>query len=360
MKNGNVENLFIEDANLLNKRIEAKVTPPYPFKRMIQMKRWKFSDSNFSPDFPTNAEKAEYFYRLSGGRQKFDGVVAINADVLNAVLAITGPVQVPGYNVTFKSEDAALQLEELVERAYLGDDIPAQVKEQRKNVLVKLGEMIVKKLITLDNIPQIVGFSREQLEKKNIMLFFKDEKLQGSVVGAHWDGSVSRDWNDDYLMLSDANMGSLKSDYHIRRSLKYEVDLTGEKPTATITYVRKHNATRGDWRTSDYHSYLRAYVPQGSKLIEHKNVGAPLTRDEFGKTYFGFIMHTPIGQETQGMIKYELPDRFKNLKDYRLLLQKQSGVNDMPVDVSVRTSEGDFSQQNVLVKDLKYEFHRPR
>lgn len=45
-------------------------------------------DSNFSPDFPYNAQKAEYFYRLGGGREKFDAVIAVNADVFNHLLKI--------------------------------------------------------------------------------------------------------------------------------------------------------------------------------------------------------------------------------------------------------------------------------
>ena len=85
IKNGDVTSLLIEDANLLDQRISAKVAPPYPFKRMMQLKKWKFRDSNFSADFPTNVEKAKYFYKLSGGNNEFDGVIAVNAGVLNHV-----------------------------------------------------------------------------------------------------------------------------------------------------------------------------------------------------------------------------------------------------------------------------------
>jgi len=356
IKDGTVQSLFIEDANLLDQRIIAKVTPPYPFRRMMQIKKWKFRDSNFSADFPTNVKKADYFYRLSGGWQKFDGTIAVNADVLNSVLKITGPIQPKGYSTVFSSDDAAVKLEEIVEKAYLGDDVSASAKEQRKNIMKQLGTDITSKLVSLGHIPQLIEFGREQMENKNIMLNFRDETLQSLVEQVHWDGKVEQSWNDDYLMTVDANMGALKSDYYMRRSIQYHVDLTGEKPTATLTYTYKHTATHGDWRTSDYHAYLRVYVPDGSVLLERKNVGAPITNKEFGKTYFGFIAHTVIGKETQAIITYELPDRFKNAENYRLLIQKQSGVQDVPVDIFVKTLKGEFSQQGVLKKDLKYEF----
>ena len=58
VKNGEVVSSFFEDANLLDQRITARVTPPWPLTQYMQIKKWKFRDSNFSPDFPTNVEKA--------------------------------------------------------------------------------------------------------------------------------------------------------------------------------------------------------------------------------------------------------------------------------------------------------------
>ncbi|MEI8097010.1 MAG: DUF4012 domain-containing protein, partial [Candidatus Moraniibacteriota bacterium] len=104
-KNGEVLSTFVEDANLLDQRISADVPTPYPFERKIQLKRWKFRDSNFSPDFPTNAAKAEYFYRLAGGAEKFEGIIAVNSLTFNNILALTGPIQIPGDSNTYTSAD---------------------------------------------------------------------------------------------------------------------------------------------------------------------------------------------------------------------------------------------------------------
>lgn len=353
VKNGEVTSLFIEDANILDQRIQAKVRPPYPFERMMSIKKWKFRDSNFSADFPTNVEKAKYFYRLSGGNSDFDGVVAVNADVFNHVLELTGPITVPGYSGQFTSENATLKLEEVVERRYLADE--TLDTQNRKAIMKTMGSIIVDKLFTLNNIPKLANFTLEELRNKNVMLHFEDPELQKLVSEVHWDGSVTTDWSGDYLMLVDANMGALKSDNYIQREVDYYVDLTAEKPTVTLNYKYTHTATYGDWRTSDYHSYLRVYVPQGSNLLERKMVSYPNIQEEFGKTYFGFIVHVLINGETNAFIKYELPDRFKN-EDYKLLIQKQSGMRDVPVKVTVKTADGEFTQEEILKKDLKFEF----
>ena len=355
IKNGEVISTFVEDANLLDQRIRAKIPAPYPFKRMMRIKKWKFRDSNFSPDFPTNAEKAEYFYGLARGKKDFDGVIAVNADVLNHILELTGPIQIPGYSTTFTSRDASIKLEDIVEKRYLAN--PELDSRNRKVILKKMASVIIEKLSSLKNISRLAKFAQEELRDKNIMLYFKDSNLQDLVQSVHWDGSVAQNWEKDYIMLVDANMGALKSDYYIRRSIDYEVDFTQEKPIATIKYLYKHTAPYGNWRTSDYHSYLRLYVPKGSNLIERKMVSYPLIDEDFGKTYFGFIVHVLINRETEALIKYELPD-YITPDNYQLLIQKQSGVNSIPVTIRLKTADGEITQQGELKKDLKFEMKK--
>lgn len=356
VKDGQVVSLFVEDANLLDQRILVKITPPYPLTRKLQLKRWKLRDSNFSPDFPTNAAKAEYFYRLGGGGQKFDGVFAVNASVLDDALAITGPITPAGYSTTFTKDGGALKLEEAVEKAYLGDDVAAELKQNRKAIMKALAAELVKRLATVENIPKALELAKSELAEKNVMLFFKDPALQSIVASVKWDGTVNTDWTNDYLMLVDANLGALKSDYFVDRSINYTVDFTGEKPVATLVHTYKHRATYGDWRTSDYHSYLRAYVPKGSKMLERQLVGYPLTDEAFNKTYFGVFVDAVMNHETPGMIKYELPDTIKE-DGYQLMLQKQSGVGIIPVSITIKKKDGSvFTQSIELKKDITLSF----
>ena len=188
------------------------------------------------------------------------------------------------------------------------------------------------------------------------MFNFADSELQSLVESVHWDGRVASDWGSDYLMLVDANMGSLKTDYYIKRAIDYNIDLTQEKPLVELHYKYQNTAKVGDWRTSDYHSYLRVYVPKGANLLDRKMVSYPNIQEEFGKTYFGFIVHTVMNHETDAYIKYELPADFDK-DNYRLLIQKQSGVGDVPVKVTVKTKDGNVStQEQVLKRDLRFEF----
>lgn len=354
VKNGEVVSSFVEDANLLDQRITAKITPPYPFLRKLQLKKWGFRDSNFSPDFPTNAEKAEYFYRLAGGREKFDGVIGVNSLTFNRILEITGPIQIPGDSFTYTSADGAQKLEERVEKAYLGEDVPAELKQNRKQIMKRLAAEIIARAFTLSNIPRLAEFAQTEMRNKDVMLYFKDPTLQSLVESVHWDGSVTEDWQGDYLMLVDANMGALKTDFYIKRTLEYTVDFTGEKPIGTAVYTYSNTAPYGNWRTSDYHTYLRAYVPKGSKFLERFMINAVITNEDFNKTYFGGFVDVEIGQsDVHTTLKYELPDTITP-DNYRLLIQKQSGVGTIPVTVHLKTKDKEYTESADLLKDLNF------
>ncbi len=356
IKNGNVVSTKVEDANLLDQRILAKVPTPYPFERMMQLKNWKFRDSNFSPDFPTNVEKAEYFFRLAGGNSKqFDGVVAVNSQVFDNLFTLTGPISVPGYTGEFNSENASRRLEEIVEKAYIMN--PSLDTQNRKAILKTMAPIILQKLLTLGNVTKIADLFHNEMKNRNVMLNFTDQNLQQVVASVHWDGTVPKDWAGDYLMAVDANMGALKTDFYMRREMNYDLDFTQEKPTVTLNVKYKNTAPGGDWRTSDYHAYLRTYVPQGATFVSSHMVSHINTANEFGKTYFGFKVDVVMGTEVDGQIIYTLPDSITP-DNYKLLIQKQSGAGSVPVTVHVKMKDGkQYTQQQTLLNDLNLQYN---
>jgi hypothetical protein len=358
VKDGQIVSFFVEDANLLSERMTASITPPYPFIKYIATKRWSFRDSNWSPSFPENVTKAEYFYHLSGGRESFEGAIAINADVLNHLIGVTGPITLPGFG-TFTSDNAAMDLEADVEKNYLGPDVPAELKQARKNVMKQLAAQIVSHISSLGDLKKISDLGLQELRDKNVQLYFTDTTLQQQVADVHWDGSVSKDWNQDYLMVVDANMGSLKSDFYMKRSLDYVVDFTADKPTATLTYTYDHTAARGDWRTSDYHTWTRVLAPKGSVYVEGSRVktGGVSSADsaDWNKTVFSYKVDAVMGQTLPTGISYTLPDTI-TADNYQLLIQKESGTGTIPVTVTVKTKDKTYTQKADLTKDLRFSF----
>jgi len=338
VKNGKVISMETHDLSNFDGRIPNTVEPPYPMRETLRIGSWKLRDSNYSPDFETNAKKAEEFYYMGKGEEKFDGVVGITANMLVSMLKVTGPVEIEGYPGVYDSENALISLEYQVEKAFEEQGIE---RGERKSVINDLAKEIEKRIFDLSASQkmELAKILLEDLDKKDIQLYFKDPSLQEVVQNAGWSGNVDRNWNKDFLMTSDANLGAFKSDYYMKRSMDYTVDFAGGKPTAHLKITYEHTAKQKDWMTRDYLTYLRVYVPNDAWFIKGTNFDNPLYGNEFGKKYFGQIVKVPIGTKKTVELTYSLPENIQ-AEEYALKIQKQPGINGVPVSVHVVSKDG--------------------
>lgn len=346
VKNGSATKVETHDLSNFDGRIPDIYEPPYPLKETLKIKSWKMRDSNFSPDFPTNAEKAEFFYHQGQGQENFDGVIGITANVLTTMLKITGPVEVEGYPGKFDSENAIVALEYQVEKGFEEQGVE---RGERKSIMNEIAKEIIKRISGMSFSQKIDVFKAlmSDLNKKDIQMFFKEENIRNKVDRIGWGGKVDQNWKDDYLMLVDANLGALKSDYYVKRSVEYAVDLTGEKPKAILKITYNHTAKQKDFMTKDYLTYLRVYAPEGAWLDNSKNFDGVQFGSEFGKRYFGAIVKVPLGTEKTVELEYTLP---KGVNDfYDLKIQKQAGINDVPVKISIIDKDKKISEYNFML-----------
>ncbi|NTW27520.1 MAG: DUF4012 domain-containing protein [Candidatus Moranbacteria bacterium] len=356
IKDGKVLSMETHDLSNFDARIPDTVPTPYPMQETLKVKSWKLRDSNFSPDFATNAKKAEEFYRMGDGQEQFDGVIGITSNVLTSILKITGPISIEGYPGTYDSENAVLALEYQVEKAFDEQGID---RGERKSIMSDLAKEIEKRVFDF-SVSQKIDLAQvllTDLNKKDIQLYFKDDNIQNLANDAKWTGAVDQSWNKDYLMTSDANLGSFKSDYFVKRSIDYTVDLSKDVPTAKLKITYEHTAKQKDWMTRDYTDYLRVYVSEKAWLIDQKNFDNTQFGSEFGKKYFGAIIRVPIGTSKTIEMNYTLPASVKN--DYDLKIQKQAGLNNVPVTVHLIKADGTldgFSKEmngDIVLSNLK-------
>ncbi len=339
-KGEKITEIGVHDTAVFDSGIDSGVKPPYPLEKIINVENWELRDSNWSPNFPTNAKKAESLYHLEGGKEKIDGTIAISTDLLPSFLKITGPITIEGYPGEYNSENAITKLEYQVEKGYKEQGIE---KGKRKYVMKDLSKKILEKISNSSWTVKRALLRRieDHLNRKDVMIYFKNDALQDKVRLLGWSGEI-KDFDKDYLMMVDANLGALKTDLHMKRSFVYEIDLTKEKPLANLKITYKNTARARDWMTSDYLTYLRVYVPEEAWfLTEDKNV---VFGKEKGKKYIGKIVEVPINTEKTLEFQYELPKEIK--ENYDLLIQKQSGIEEVPVDITITDLEGDKQEIN--------------
>ena len=170
----------------------------------------------------------------------------------------------------------------------------------------------------------------QAFDEKQAMIYFTDPNLQKSAANFNWDNRI-KETAGDYFYVVDANLGSLKTDPAISRTISYSLRPEAKDrsliATVKITYT---NQGKFDWKTTRYRTYTRLYVPLGSTLITAEGNEEPLAiTDSHGKTVFGtFISIEPEDSETL-TFNYKLPAGLVNKisqGDYSLLVQKQAGT----------------------------------
>ncbi len=423
VKNGEILSYSVEDTNNLDNTYKSdRLLPENLQKYLSDTKKMKMRDSNYSPHFPTNVADALHFYELSGNDANFDGVFAINASIFEDVLAVTGPISVTTKDYEkygeFTSDGGLMKLQRIVEEpVFRADerkacekvlkkaDIPenddrwedCQYDEDgkkmkkmthgeraaRKYIIDVIAKEIVPKLVKLDKIEPMINMVTKNLNQKDIQLWFRDEVVQKVAKDANWAGEVDEGWDGDYVMISDANVGALKSDYYMKRAMEYKVDFTGKsaeandanagrmvryigedikeqvmggtfvtnKPLATARMIYENTATEPSYFNMDYHSLTRLYVPNGSKWYVREWFEPPgAEQGVFGdKQVYTYKFDVLLGDTIPTMLQYTLPDAITE-DGYKLKIQKQSGIGNIPLKVIVITSDG-----KVHTKEVDFE-----
>lgn len=342
IRNAEIISFFTDNIYNLDWPSEAwvKVPSPKPFKDYMNLPWWFMRDANWSPDFPTSALKVEEFYKLEARPpEKLDGIIAINPDFVEDLLGLVGPIEVDG--ITFTRENFFRELEYQVEYDYYKKGVP---EADRKKIIGDLSKVLQERLFSLplSRWEELFMIIEKNLEEKHILLYMNDNRLQQELQSKNWTGHV-KVAPEDYLMLVDANLGGLKSDAVLNKSINYRLRQQADKFIASVEAIYEHTGFYDEF-TSKYRSYTRLYVPRGSKLIGMKigdediDLDKVDIYDELDKAAFGVFFEV-LPQTTKSItFTYELPVRLTERLidgDYKLLVQKQAGMPELGLSLNL-------------------------
>ncbi|MFA6296335.1 MAG: DUF4012 domain-containing protein [Patescibacteria group bacterium] len=338
IKGGELTKLKTDNIYNLDYPSKIKVTPPWQILKYIdpKLKSLYFRDSNWSPDFPTNAEKAIWFYQQEGGEEKnIDGVVAITPTFIEYLLEVIGPIK--ARDETFNADNITEKVQQITTGAYEGKVVILEQKT-RKGIIGDLSKSLLGKIFLLkkDKWPNMLKAIQKGFQDKQALVYFKDKNKEKMLEKNDFAGSVNQDTkNSDYLMVVDSNMASLKTDPFMERNIDYTIKPNGQAKVA-ITYT--NNAVPA-LLTTRYRSWTRIYVPKGSEFlsVENNEKGLDLYNsdqsyeitEELNKSVFGTFINIETQETKTITYNYILPkyvqDQIKK-GEYKIIVQKQAGV----------------------------------
>ena len=338
IENGSIKNLSTYDSYHLDMPAYLsdawQEKAPEVLEKYLGVEKWYLRDSNWYPDWPQSAQNILRIYNgekqaINENTENFSGVIGINPDFVADLIELVGNIEARGDLYTKDNFQELLQYS--VEVSYKEEDISSW---DRKDVINEILIELQKRLFNLEpeKISQFLSIIQENIELKNIQLYFTDTDLNNLAIDLGAGGEVKNS-EGDYLMVVDANLGAFKSDAIVSKNFEYSYNLNKGISDLHLNYM--HNGGF-DWRTTRYQSYTRVYTPLGSKLLSLEPYGqAMLDRESvevyedlyLNKTVFAFYFKLEPGSVGGININYELPEEKINYlnNQYSLLIQKQSG-----------------------------------
>jgi hypothetical protein len=369
--------------------LKARIASPQPLHLINPL--WQFQDANWYPDFPTSAKQITWFYDKSNGPTT-DGVIAINATLMEDLLAVTGPIDMPEYGKTITNQNFYYETQKAVEVEY------DKTENKPKQFIADLAPKVLEKLMHADNdqLVKLAGIMDEALSKRDVQLWLKDTDTEQRITNLGWGGGIKKT-DGDYLYMVHTNIAGQKTDLQMRDDVQHSVKILPDGTSiVTLTLSRTHGGQKGAQFSGVRNvDYVRFYVPQGSMLVEAHGFEAPDPKlfkmgdgsegadpavdteeqntkidrdsgtrisDEGDKTVFGNWMQTDPGETTVITLVYQLPAGTVTLTqppdgkvatfygdiagnrrdrlDYSLLLQKQSGSTPVTFTSSVDFPRG--------------------
>ncbi|MDO8752045.1 MAG: DUF4012 domain-containing protein, partial [Candidatus Wolfebacteria bacterium] len=270
MRNLEVGDIYWPDHPM---NFERKIIPPLPLQGMT--KDWGARDGNWFFDFPTSAKIVKNFLESSKvyaeKKIQFDGVIAINTNVLETLLKLVGPIPVPEYELVINENNFLAELQREVET---GKD--KQKKENPKKILSVVAPTIMERLGMLPNElkQMLIENIDTHIKEKDIMFVFENGRLASFLKTKGVDGSVyelpAGFWGN-YLAVVNANVAGGKSDAFMDEMVRGRIDVSNDGSSfVNLTVARTHNGKneKDPWYTADNKDFIQIYVNPNSSLID--------------------------------------------------------------------------------------------
>ncbi|MGB9707663.1 MAG: DUF4012 domain-containing protein, partial [Microgenomates group bacterium] len=360
--NLSLKKIEIYDVYDADGQLKIHIEPPFPIKQYLHQPHWYLRDSNFSPDFYENYEKAKFFLKEELGWDNFDGSILITTSAVEEILKAYEKIYLPDFKEEVNSDNFFIKAQMYSEKNFFPGSI------QKKSFLSSL---IRQFLINTDAISYIKLFKgvKKSLDEKKIVAYFEDQDLQSTIDKFYYSGRIIKpkcsyltlDCLNDYLFFYDANLGVNKANFYIKKQaiLYINVDSQGKiKQTLSLEY--QNDSPNLVFPGGIYRNYFQILLPKSAQLEEITKDGVLIENFDLDEnnSYFkrvGFYFEIYPQKKTVIKINYWLLEKLKKGRNiYQLIIQKQIGSenNDLILNLFLPKNINLVNQNfNPLVND---------
>lgn len=349
----------------LDAKFRSRLQPPELVRDLLKVPYWHLRDMNLSPDFKENMDLFSGYYETIAGEPKIEGIIGVDTNFLVDLLALLGPVDVPGFGRFSNDNDPRCDCPQVVYQLEAIADRPvATLVENRKGVLGPLMRELILKAYGAprpwwDDLFKILV---DNVNQKHVVFYFNADQANFELAAEQLNAAGRiQDTEGDYLMVNDVNFGGAKANFFVTQEVTQNLEI-GDDGTITkiltVVYTNSFPASNCNLEAgklclnAPLPNWVRIYVPRGSQLVEAIGLDQQMeTSEELGKTVFaGFLTINPQSS-SKTIYKYKLPFKAGEAEG-EFLIQKQIG-KDAPrykIELPDRVEEFD------LTGDKRYTF----
>src|SRR5579859_1554423 len=303
------------------------ITPPGPIHEFVPNTSWSFIDSNFFPDFPSNALAGERFAQPYLGSH-LDGVIAIDYYTVVQMLELTGPIAVPGYGINLTSTN----LVPLIIQYDLAAYTDSHANAIHKAILAAVAGPLLQRIATLPpaNWPALLGAFNDLASTRHLQSYFNNETVQKQMVQFGWSGTLNVTGANEYLLESEANLGGTKANYFVVRHFTIALTRVGNVLHHKVTIDLTDNMPFM-YRPSEYYrAFITLYV-SGLATSAGDNLRKPAYADPpppaGTRIIDGWVpLFHGYGHSAQAVFQYDTPWVADGRGEDRIYWQKEPGT----------------------------------
>jgi len=358
--NYSIGDIQIYDIYDADGQLTVHLDPPKPIAQYLSVPHWFFRDSNFSPDFFTNYQKALLFLEKEMKMTGFSGGILLTTTAIENILYAFNDLYLPDFKEYINAKNFYLKTQFYVEKKFFPGSI------QKKTFLSSIVRQIKNNFNSVD--PKNLFFQiKKSFDEKQIVVYFEDQNFQSLFDSSFWSGrvidpkcTISDQCITDYIFPYDANLGANKANFFINRfvNLKIKIDSQGQI-SHLLSLQYKNDSPAEIFPTGYYRNYFQILLPKNSTLNQITKDGVLVENvdqmDDQQYKLIGFLFELAPGKITDIKISYQLNEPLKKGKNiYQLVVQKQTGAknSDLILEFELNKSISILNQNfSPIVKD---------
>ena len=354
---GTLSNMEFFDVYTADGQLKGHIEPPAPIRDYLGEANWYLRDSNWDPDFPTSAARAEWFLEKEIDRP-VEGVVSLDLEVARSILKETGPLTLPDVGMTVDEKNLYEKVQYYVEANFFPGS------QNKANILTTLGRAILENLKAAKSqtLVNIAKSSISSFDGRHIQIFLHDIESRNAIASLSWDGGIP----PGSFGLVESNVGVNKANYFIQRKIDVVSEVGSKNIRTTFTVSYKNSASVALGISGRYKNYVRLIAPLGSTITKVEAAGvsglrslAPEVSETNGRVEAGVLVEVLPSETKTVIFKLDSPVNldFNRSGQLGFHLRKQAGTGDDPVTARIIMPRGvDFSgntyYNTILARDL--------